>query len=87
MENTMYFGGMLMLIGMTTVFIILALVVLGGKVTILATNKFAPQKIVQTGNTFEPVGNDGKKVAAITAAVNTITQGKGRIVEIKRMNK
>lgn len=86
MENTMYFGGMLMLIGMTTVFIILALVVLGGKVTIWATNKFAPEKIVHLAQSFEPVSNDGKKVAAITAAVNTITQGKGRIVEIKRMN-
>jgi len=82
----MYFGGMLMLIGMTTVFVILALVVLGGKLTILATNKFAPEKIVQPVHTFQPVSNEGKKVAAITAAVNTITQGKGRIVEIKRMN-
>lgn len=85
MEDTMYFSGMLMAVGMTTVFTILALVVLGGKLTILITNKFAsiPERaVVRTMSSSG--GIDATKIAAITAAVESITQGKGQIKEIKK---
>ena len=76
---------MLLAIGMTTVFIILALVVLGGKLTIIITNKFTPK--VET-LVVRPVSSstiDSTKIAAITAMVETITQGKGHIQEIKKI--
>lgn len=81
----MYFGSMLMAVGMTTVFTILALVVLGGKLTILITNKFAsvPEPaMIRTMSS--PGGIEASKVAAITAAVEIITHGKGHISEIKK---
>ena len=85
MEDTLYFSGMLLAIGMTTVFIILALVVLGGKLTIIITNRFAP--VVET-LVVKPVSSsaiEGSKIAAITAVVESMTEGKGHIQEIKKI--
>ena len=85
MEDTMYFGSMLMAVGMTTVFTILALVVLGGKLTILITNKFASESVATVVRTMSSSGGiEASKIAAITAAVESITQGKGHIKEIKK---
>ena len=85
MEDTMYFGNMLMAVGMTTVFTILALVVLGGKLTIFVTNKFASESAAAVVRTIPPTGGiEASKVAAITAAVESITQGLGHIKEIKK---
>ena len=84
MEDTMYFGSMLMAVGMTTVFTILALVVLGGKLTILITNKFASKSTTAVVITIPSSGGiEASKIAAITAAVESVTQGKGHIKEIK----
>jgi oxaloacetate decarboxylase gamma subunit len=85
MEDTMYFSSMLMAVGMTTVFTILALVVLGGKLTILITNKFASMPVQPVVRTMSSSGGiEASKIAAITAAVESITQGKGHIKEIKK---
>lgn len=84
MEDTMYFGSMLMAVGMTTVFTILALVVLGGKLTIIITNKFAAVVEPTVVRTMPSTSVESTKIAAITAAVESITQGKGHITEIKK---
>jgi len=84
MEDTMYFGSMLMAVGMSTVFIILALVVLGGKIMIFITNRFAPLPISITTQTVQATRASSSKIAAITAVVETITQGKGQITEIRK---
>jgi len=84
MEDTLYFSGMLMAIGMTTVFIILALVVLGGKLTIIITNRFAPLAETLVVRSVSSANLESSKIAAITAAIETITQGKGHIQEIKK---
>ena len=84
MEDTMYFGTMLMAVGMTTVFIILALVVLGGKLTIIITNKFALVPKPTVIRTMSSTGIEASKIAAITAVVETITHGKGHISKIKK---
>lgn len=84
MEDTMYFGSMLMAVGMTTVFTILALVVLGGKLTIIITNKFAAVVEPTVVRTMPSTSIESTKIAAITAAVESITQGKGHITEIKK---
>ena len=80
----MYFGSMLMAVGMTTVFIILALVVLGGKLTILVTNKFSPAAAPAVVRRMSSTSIEGSKIAAITAAVKAITHGKGQITDIKK---
>jgi oxaloacetate decarboxylase (Na+ extruding) subunit gamma len=85
MEDTMYFGTMLMAVGMTTVFTILALVVLGGKLTIIITNRFAPEPGPAVVRTIPSASIESSKVAAITAVVESVTQGKGQITEIKKL--
>ena len=82
MENSIYFGTMLMAIGMTTVFVILALVVLAGKVTILLTNRGVKQVEAANIQTATAVSFNKSKIAAITAAVEIITHGKGHVTEI-----
>ena len=84
MEDTLYFSGMLMAIGMTTVFIILALVVLGGKLTIIITNKFAPATETLIVQPVSSSNIESTKIAAITAVVESVTQGRGHIQEIKK---
>ena len=71
----------LMGIGMFTVFAILFMVVAGGNILIKSVNKFVPETIRQ-----EDVKSDQKKLAAIIAAVNTVTRGKGRIEKITKIN-
>ncbi len=85
MEDTMYFGTMLMAIGMTTVFTILALVVLGGKLMIIITNRFAPEPEVAVVRTDRGTGIEASKIAAISAVVGTVTGGKGQVKEIKKV--
>lgn len=80
----MYFGGMLMLIGMTTVFTILALVVLGGKLTIAFTNRIKVEEAVVPVRSTSGSG-DSRAIAAITAAVETVTSGRGKIEEIRKI--
>lgn len=80
----MYFGGMLMLIGMTTVFTILALVVLGGKLTIAFTNRIKVEEAVIPVRSTSGSG-DSRAIAAITAAVETVTSGRGKIEEIRKI--
>ena len=71
----------LLLIGMITVFLVLLLVVVIGNVLISITNKFAvaPAKNI-TKKTI-----DNKKLAAITAAVEIVTEGKVRIEKIEKI--
>ncbi|MDH5604505.1 MAG: hypothetical protein OEY51_11220 [Cyclobacteriaceae bacterium] len=70
----------LMIIGMVMVFAILALVVQGGKVIILVVNRFFPEDEKKNVST---TGND-KQIAVLTAVVESITRGKGRIEKISK---
>lgn len=83
MEDSLYFGAILMAVGMSTVFLILTLVVLGGKVMIFIINKYAPEPD-PLATQLAPSGSTSlSKIAAITAVVKTITQGRGQVTEIK----
>ena len=85
MSADISFGFMLMAVGMITVFTILALVVGGGKLMILLINRYAPLvegAVVPIENTSQSI--ESEKLAAITAAVESITRGQGRITEINK---
>ena len=76
----------LMGIGMITVFIILALVVLIGNAIIRFVNKYLPEEVSKkvqqvTGHTGEI---NRKKVAAIVTAVKIVTEGKGHVTKIEK---
>ena len=61
-------------IGMITVFTVLLLVVITGNILIRIVNRLADDK-----TQIMPA-----KIAAITAAVETFTQGRGRITKIEK---
>jgi len=74
-----------MIIGMITVFVILSLVVLLGKFLIAFVNKWFPLQEFKSvsGPAFSGIGP--KKVAAILAAVEVITKGRGNVTSVKKL--
>jgi oxaloacetate decarboxylase (Na+ extruding) subunit gamma len=81
----MDFALLLLLVGMITVFIALALVVFVGNATISFINKYVPEKVKavaqvrQTSSSF-----DKRKMAAIITAVDIATNGKGKVMKIEK---
>lgn len=78
---------LLMVVGMATVFVILLIVIYLGKLLIALVNKYAPEEAVpvkkETPRSPAPV--PGNILAAITAAVNVVTQGKGKITKVEKL--
>ena len=75
----------LLLIGMVSVFVILGIVVGLGKLLVTLVNKFSPevvkpQKLSKKKTVFNP-----KKLAALTAVVDIVTQQQGVIKSIKKI--
>ena len=85
-------GLLLMVVGMTTVFAILLIVIYLGKGLITLVNKYAPEEVtVKKQVTTQPVaagqsGNiPGKTTAAIVAAVSMVTGGQGKVTKIEKL--
>ena len=75
---------MLMLVGMVTVFIILIIVIEGGKLLIRCVNSLAPaQEPKPVKNGAPAVSAEAK--AVIEAAVASLTGGKGRVTGIEKI--
>ncbi|MDR0349275.1 MAG: OadG family protein [Tannerella sp.] len=88
MENLAY-GLLLMLVGMVTVFIVLLIVIGLGKLLIHSVNKYAPEEIVKKAVRPAVAGKVDSGIAdpvvvAIVSAVNTVTQGKGKVTSIRK---
>lgn len=80
MENEISQALTLLGIGMITVFVVLSLVVVVGNLLIRIVNRFAPV----TTSPEKTTDVSSAKVAAITAAVELFTAGKGRITKIEK---
>ena len=78
---------LLMVVGMATVFVILLIVIYLGKLLISLVNKYAPEEVVSVKQTSSqaPVPMPGNILAAITAAVNVVTQGKGKVTKVEKL--
>ncbi|MBN1115747.1 MAG: OadG family protein [Bacteroidales bacterium] len=74
----------IMIVGMVTVFLILWLVVLIGNALIRLTNKFWPESEISKKANAALTASDGT-VAAIIAAVDVVTKGKGKITKITKL--
>ena len=79
----------ILIVGMVTVFIVLSLVVLTGRVIIFLVNsRVAPESkpgdlpTPQTAEVYSPLP---MHLAAIVATVEVVTQGKGQITKIKKL--
>jgi len=81
----------LLAVGMVTVLIILGLVVVIGNVVIRLTNRFIPTKAPEeTKSDNKGTGKKKmnlRKMAAIVAAVDVVTQGQGNIQSIEKREK
>ena len=84
-------GLLLMIVGMTTVFAILMIVIYLGKVLV---NKYAPEEIIvkkqvapqrQTATSTPAAGITNQTTAAIVSAVSVMTGGKGKVVKIEKL--
>lgn len=75
-------------VGMITVFVILSLVVFSGNIIIKIVNKYFPETSINPSSVSKtPIINTdlgSSKMAAIVAAVDVITKGKGKINKIEK---
>ena len=86
MSENLYTALLLLIVGMITVFSILFLVVQTGRILIYLVNRFSSNAAI----THEPTPRliskaiHPKKLAAIVATVELVTQGKGQIQNIEK---
>ncbi|HZH72063.1 MAG TPA: OadG family protein [Mariniphaga sp.] len=74
----------LMAIGMITVFMILWLVVIIGNLLIRFTNKYVPAPVVESKVTGATTAIPAGTLAAIVAAIEAVTGGKGKVTNIEK---
>ena len=73
----------LLIVGMISVFVILGIVTSIAKLLILAINNYFPEP---TDSAIPKVKSlDSRKLAVISATIELVTQGKGRIESIKKI--
>lgn len=82
MESDISTALTLLAIGMITVFVVLLLVVLTGNVLIRLVNRL-DASIPRGG--ISPQRVSSQQIAAITAAVEAVTEGRGKIESIKKL--
>lgn len=79
-------GIQLMIVGMCTVFLILLIVIWGGKLLIKAVNRIAPEEIAAPKKgAATPVAVDAGTMAILQQVVSQITGGKGHVASAKRV--
>ena len=77
---------LLMVVGMATVFAILLIVIYLGKCLIALVNKYAPEEVVPSKAAANgPAPVPGNILAAISAAVTVVTQGKGKVAKVEKI--
>jgi len=77
---------LLMVVGMATVFAILLIVIYLGKLLISLVNKYAPEEQLPAKQGAHSLFLFPENfVPAITAAVNVVTQGKGKVAKIEKI--
>lgn len=77
----------MMVVGMATVFLILQIVVSGGKLLIKLVNKIAPEEVVapKKAAAAAPATIDAGTMAVLQEVVKQITGGKGHVASAKKI--
>lgn len=81
-------GLQLMIVGMSTVFMILLIVIYGGKLLISVVNRIAPEEVAAAKKTVAaqtPAAVDPSTMAILSEVVKQITGGKGHIESAKKI--
>lgn len=71
-------------VGMITVFIVLAFVVIVGNLLIKFVNRFVPAEVKPGQRHGGAQGISQAKVAAINSAIDQLTEGKGEVIKIEK---
>ena len=80
------FGLELMVVGMLTVFVILLVVIWGGKLLIAVVNKVAPEEVVSAKKSAKPADAvDASTMAILQEVVSKITGGKGQVASARKI--
>lgn len=80
------FGLELMMVGMLTVFVILLVVIWGGKLLIAVVNKVAPEEVVPVKKSAKPADAvDASTMAILQEVVSKITGGKGQVASARKI--
>ena len=82
MEN-IGLGIQLMVVGMSTVFLILMILISGGKLLINFVNKVAPEEVVAPKKAAATI--DAGTMAVLQEVVKQITGGKGHVASAKKI--
>jgi oxaloacetate decarboxylase gamma subunit len=88
MDNNIQSALILLLVGMLSVFLILLMVVVTGNLLIRFVNRFASEPARVSSGSVKKTSLktvDYKTLAAISAAVEVVTGGKGRIEKIEKL--
>mgnify|MGYP006921585459 CR=1 FL=1 len=85
MTTEIEFGLKIMAIGMITVFSILGMVVIGGKLMILSINKWGSEEAPDLPLKSNDSGIDKTKISVLSSVVAIVTGGKGKITNIKKL--
>ncbi len=86
MNDEFMLGVQLMLVGMSTVFLILCIVILLGKLLIAATNKLpAEEEQKKSPVAAAPSAIDAQTKAIIDATVAQLTGGKGHVSKVEKI--
>lgn len=84
MEDNLIEALKLLVVGMCTVFVVLMIIIEGGKLLIKAVNKFMPEEDTKSAPTeAQPVVSPAVS-KAIIEAVNQATGGQAEVIEIKK---
>ncbi len=86
MNETLSRALVLLVVGIITVFLILWLLIIIGNLLIRFTNRYLPlpEAVVKSADDISSV--PGRTVAAIVAAVDVVTGGKGKVEKIEKDN-
>lgn len=85
---------LLMVVGMSTVFAILLIVIYLGKGLIILVNRYAPEELPAKKKNLSPAVQAEKtprqtlsngEAAAIVSAVSVITHGQGKVIRIEKL--
>ena len=75
-----------MIVGMLTVFVILLIVIWGGKLLLAVVNNEAPGEDVPAKTSAKPASTiDGGTMAILQEVVSQITGGKGKVASAKKI--
>ena len=75
-----------MVVGMLTVFVILLVVIWGGKLLIAVVNKVAPEEVVPAKKSAKSADAvDASTMAILQEVVSKITGGKGQVASARKI--